>query len=248
LDAKRKEAEAARQKATLQTAGGLFREPVATKVAPKPSDGYPAFDESLLGRTGDSSLFRLPNSRYYCIECLQEGLKEDFSAPQGLATHRGFRHQMYLGHGTVKEINRVNLPEEIHTAIELLRSSVAEHLEAAPEDPEVVAGLQKELAESRSDIQQGEEAYKKLKTASDAALFAEQQKSAELQKKLTEALASIDHHQGLLQTHKERHEAEMAQFLETLNDALRKIRASLDGSAPLQAVGEIDLLVKGFGI
>lgn len=234
---KKAEAKVAAQKAALATANGLkteVRVPTQTTRATEGS-GFPAFDKTLVGTT-DYSKFQLADGRVYCIECLGEGIEFTARAPQGLATHRGFRHQMYTGHSaantTTQETSRVTLPGDIQDAIDLLRSVVAENL-GPVEDSAKVAQLEAALAEAKAqaeqDLKKADADYQSLKKTSDEALKAAKEKVHSL----TQELTGKDGKQS----------AEMSALMKSFQELLRQIHGAINNQSPIQAVGKIDELV-----
>lgn len=232
-DRKRKEIESAAAKAQAATVQGL--------ETTKPSiEGFPVFDPSLLG-TMEYSKFVLPNGQHYCIECYQEGIEFTAKKPQGLATHRGFRHQMYQGEGVVaasannQETSRVKLPGDVQDAFELLRSIVAEHIDSG-DDSERVAELEARLAEvtqqAELDLKKADANYEELKKATDDLLKAEKAKVH----KLTGELTGKD---GV-------HETETKALTRNFQSLLVQIREALNGLSPAQAVGKIDELLSQY--
>ena len=200
---------------------------------------FPAFDKALIGTT-DYSKFQLPDGRFYCIECWSEGLEFTARAPQGLATHRGFRHQMYTGTAattttTTKETSRVILPGDVQDAIELLRSVVAENL-GPVEDSGKIAELEAALAEVKKqasqDLSKADADYRALKSSSDEALNAAKEKIHQL----TQELTGRDGRQ----------EAETKALMQSFSELLTQVHKAINELSPVQAVGKIDELVKPY--
>jgi hypothetical protein len=239
--AKKAEAKVAAKKAAAATVGGLktieaAKVPSQTKARTKESP-FPAFDKSLVGTT-DYSKFQLSDGRFYCVECLGEGIEFTARAPQGLATHRGFRHQMYTGAAaattttTTQETSRVILPGDVQDAIELLRSVIADNLSPA-EDTGKVAELEAKLTEVKQqaaqDLKKADADYRALKNSSDEALEAAKEKIHQLTKDLT----GKDGKQA----------AETEVLMKSFRGLLADIHKVLNELSPIQAIAKIDELV-----
>ncbi len=229
---KAEEAAAAAAKAAAATANGL-KQPTLDK------QGYPPFDSSLLG-TIDYSKFKLPSGRYYCIECLSEGVRADFKAPQGLATHRGFRHQMYLGGVAVAPTHEAApsvpaLPEEVRTAFELLQVAVAEHVGAGDDSAKVreledtVALLRKQ---AEADLAQADRQYNEAKETFEKALRVEKEKTHQA----AQALHGKD---GV-------HKAEIEALTKSFRALLSDVQKIIENERPIQAVAKIDEMLDGY--
>lgn len=233
---KAEEARAAAEKAKAATANGL------KKVKPEyDKDGFPAFDSALLGST-DYPKFKLPSGRFYCVECLSEGVKADFKAPQGLATHRGFRHQMYLGEGgaivhavTPEAVVAPALPEEIRTAFELLQIAVAEHV-GTGDDSERVKGLEETITllrkQAEADLSQADKQYNEAKETFEKALRVEKEKVHSLTKEL--------HGKDGV------HQAEITALMKGFRELLEQVQKTIENERPIQAVAQIDELLTGY--
>lgn len=240
--AKRKAAEEAAAKAAAATAKGMVsmptdQAPTTTVSNATPTNGFPVFDPALLG-TMDYPKFLLPNGRYYCIECWQTGEQFVAKKPQGLATHRGFRHQMYMGEGVLtsnQETSRVQLPQDVQDVFELLRQIVGEHV-GTGDDSERVKELEAQVArlteQSAEDLKKADQQYAEAKEAFDKALEAQKARVHELTKELTGKT-------GL-------HEAEVKAIMSNVQALLAKIREAVNGLSPAQAVGKIDELVSSY--
>lgn len=245
--AKKAEAAKAAKKAEAATVNGLKTQvkPEA-KVAKIPTQpvakdrskkvDFPAFDKSLVGTT-DYSKFQLADGSFYCIECWGEGSKFTARAPQGLATHRGFRHQMYTGAAattttTTQETSRVSLPGDVEDAIDLLRTVLAENLNH-PDDTERVSALEAALAEakqrSEQDLKKADADYQALKKSSDEALEALKSKVHQL----TQELSGKDGRQ----------KAETESLMKSFQSLLRDIHKAINEMSPIQAIAKIDELV-----
>lgn len=232
---KAEEMRLAAEKAAAATAKGLTSE-----ESQYDADGFPAFDASLLGSV-DYPRFKLPSGRFYCVECLGEGVKADFKAPQGLATHRGFRHQMYLGVGSAAvqtpEVAPVlpGLPDEVRTAFELLQVAVVEHL-GSGEDTDRVKELESTIAllrkQAEADLAQADKQYNDAKETFEKALRVEKEKTH----KLAQDLHGKD---GV-------HTAEITALMKGFRELLEQIRTTIDDERPIQAVAKIDELLTSY--
>lgn len=228
---KAEEAAKAAEKAAAATAKGLKPEPEYDK------DGFPAFDASLLGGA-DYPRFKLPSGRFYCVECLGEGIKADFKAPQGLATHRGFRHQMYQNNvpAAVVEAPAVpGLPEEVRTAFELLQVAVAEHV-GSSDDTERVKGLEDTIVllrkQAETDLAQADKQYNDAKETFEKALRVEKEK-------VHKAAQELHGKDGV-------HAAEITALMKGFRVLLDDIRKIIEDERPLQAIGKVDELLTGY--
>lgn len=242
---KKAEALAASKKAAEATSNGLKTQPkpeVKIPVQPTAQSAankktvFPAFDKTLLGTT-DYSKFQLSDGRFYCIECWEHSKEFTARAPQGLATHRGFRHQMYTGAAATpvspatQETSRVSLPDDVHEALELLRSVIAENM--VVEDSGRVAELQAALTEAKAqaelDLKKADKDYQDLKKNSDEALKAAKVKIHQL----TEELTGKDNRQ----------KAETNGLMKVFRELLEDIHKAINEMSPIQAIAEIDKLV-----
>lgn len=257
---KRAEAEEAKRKAEAAIAKGLAApKPVAEAPKPKvtpavpkavvepkrrsvaaPANGFPVFDPKLVGTT-DYPKFELPDGTYYCIECWQGGVQFTARKPQGLATHRGFRHQMYQGEGVSapanqgaapQEVSAMKLPGEIRDALDLLGNVIADHV-GNGEDSARVAELEKALQEVKEqaakDLERADQQYSELKAATDKALEAQKKRVHELSQEL--------HGKDGI------HESETKALLASFQALLTQIREAINNLSPAQAVGKIDGLL-----
>lgn len=244
LNAKRKaEAEAAAKKrAAAQEAAKKAAAATANGLKAKPSvpgdELFPAFDESMIG-TLDYQGLKLSNGRFYCPECLGQGEKFSAKAPQGLATHRAFSHGMYMAAQTAvaaPSAPKVVLPEDIQVAVELLRTSIAEHLTNDSGDSEKVAELEgklKKLSEQHDlELKQADKQYNDAKETFDKALRVEKDKVNQLTKELNDK-------NGV-------HSAEVEALTKSVRTVLTQIREAVNGLAPAQAIGKIDEILTDY--
>jgi DNA repair exonuclease SbcCD ATPase subunit len=235
------QAKEAQAKAAAATANGMIApeapkaESKSKKTAEAAKSIFPAFDKSLVG-TRDYSKFQLPDGRLYCVECLGEGIEFIARAPQGLATHRGFRHQMYQGEGTVtpvttQETSRVHLPEDVQEAFELLRSIVADHVTDG--DTGRIAELEAAVAEAKQqhqqDLKKADADYQALKKTSDEALKAMKDKVHQL----TQELTGKDGKQ----------QAEVSVLMKNFQALLAQIEEAVNSLSPIKAVAKVDELI-----
>jgi hypothetical protein len=244
---KQAEAKAAAKKAAEATANGLktmpkpeIRIPAQTAKATGKSI-FPAFDKSLVGTT-DYPKFQLSDGRFYCIECWSEGVEFTARAPQGLATHRGFRHQMYTGAAaadittTTQETSRVSLPGDVQDAIDLLRSVIAENLSVPSEDAGKLAELEASLAEVKAraaqDLEKADKDYQELKKNSEESIKVARAKIYQL----TEELSGKDGRQ----------QAETESLMKSFQGLLGDIHKAINELSPIQAIARIDELVSPY--
>jgi hypothetical protein len=227
--AKQQQIEAARQKAEAATQQGLTQEMSMISKSPQ----FPTFDSALLG-TKDNSKFLLADGTYYCIECWSQNRKETFKAPQGLAAHRGVRHQMYPGASPIltQETSRVLLPDDINTAFDMLRSAVGEALGHGA-DPQALAAKEADLAELRGKLEAATKQADADRKDADKK-FLEAQTSFD--KRLTDASNEL----------KEKHEAEVKTLMAEFQKVLKQIQSSAETLSPIQAIAKIDGIVRNF--
>lgn len=237
---KKAEAEQAAKKAAEATRNGLkVAVKTEAKIPAQPNraskkNGFPDFDKSLMGTT-DYSKFQLPDGRFYCIECLGDGREFTARAPQGLATHRGFRHQMYQGTtaASPQESGRTALPDDVHEAIELLRSVIVENLGHTGEDTGRVAELEAALAEvkaqAEADLKKADKDYQDLKQNSEESIKVARAKIYQL----TEELTGKDGRQ----------EAETKSLMQSFQGLLAEVHKAINELSPIQAIAKIDELV-----
>jgi hypothetical protein len=252
---KQEEADAAAVKAQEATQNGLVavaEEPKETMPVFEIPVGIPVFNKDLLGKT-QSDLFLILSpagiQEYYCIECWEHGLKFTSKRPQGLAMHRGIRHGLYGSSTpsapvTARETVSVNsaLPADVHDALELLVSVLGDNFSGSATSAELeglqkqVADLEKQLSEVRAqaerDLGLSDKQYTDAKAAFDQATKADKKKIYDLTKELSEKDG--------------KHEIETEQLMKTFKMLLNKIQEALNTRAPIQAVGEIDGLIKPY--
>jgi hypothetical protein len=251
---KQTEAAAAAEKAQAATQAGLVSE--EPEAAPVPEEtlpvfeipvGIPVFDETLLGKT-QSDLFLVLNAaglrEYYCVECWGEGKKFTSKRQQGLAMHRGIRHGLYTLPAATQETSSVNpaLPSDVNAALELLVSVLGENFSGSANTAELealqkqAADLEKQLAEVRAqaarDLGLSDKQYTDAKAAFKKASEADKAKIHSL----SEELAGKDG----------KHAAEVEQLMKSFRMLLNKVQEALNTKAPIQAVGEIDSLIKPY--
>lgn len=251
---KRREAEEAAQKAAVATAQGLI--PAQVKVVEKAQKKVvqkvvaksvivklPEFDSSLLGSV-DYPKFEIEISgqkHYYCIECLAEDKTFTSKNPQGLASHRGFRHRMYSAggapEGQAQLLRASSLPEEIQAALELLTSTMEDHLEGNG-DPARIAELEGELETLRktteAELSKADKHYTEAKAAFDKAIEAQKAKVHELTAELTGKTGA--------------HEAETKLLMKNVEQLLTQVRSAINELSPAQAVGRIDQLLSTYAV
>lgn len=248
-EAKREAIERAKARAEEATKKGMEEpKPAPAKSAPakapspvkgakaKKAPGFPEFDSSLLGST-DYSKFQLADGGYYCIECLEHGTEWRSRAPQGLATHRGFRHNMYRGgEAVVSEgtVQAIELPEDLQTAFDLLRTVVAEHTGHAADAQRVIEleGRLEKLQGTSAELENLKAELEKVRT--ESAKVSEEQKVRI--HNLTKELSEKDS----LRT------TEVSSIIKTVERLLTGIREAVNGLSPAQAVGKIDQLLSEF--
>jgi flagellar biosynthesis/type III secretory pathway protein FliH len=238
--AKQRQIEAARQKAAAAIQQGMTK-PEENPTMPKTTVAIPVyippFDPTLLG-TRDNTKFLLGDGMYYCIECWQHEERNTFKAPQGLAAHRGMRHQMYPGNNPFQETNRVQLPADVDTAMDMLRVAVSDALGGGG-STELVA-KEAEVEALRTKLAETEDLLKK------AAKQSEQDRSA-ADKRFLEAQDSADKRVKDAQDESaDKNRAEVEMLTQQFMVLLVEIQKILEGSTPVQAVGKIDETVRSF--
>lgn len=246
---RRQEIEAARKKANIAIQHGMTTTeegPVSKPTAPRTDLALPAFDPKLLG-TRDNSRFLLEDKTYYCVECWQHGERATYKAPQGLAAHRGVKHGLYPGAHPVappvappvsQETDRVQLPADVDTAMEMLRSALAEALGGG--DSKLLEAKEAELEVLRTKLAEKEKAL-------DAAIQQADKDRATSDKRFLEARTEADRRMKEIEAEggaKSQAEANLLteQFMKLLLD----IQKILENSTPVQAVGKIDETVRKF--
>lgn len=235
---KQQQIEAARSKAAAATQQGLIQETVMTQS----SSLFPPFDPTLLG-TKDNTKFLLTDGTYYCVECWSQKRQETFKAPQGLAAHRGVRHQLYPGSITLlaqenstpvltQETSRVSLPVDVDTAFDMLRSAMADALGEGG-DSKTLADKEAELVELRGKL----EAVTK-QADSDRKDFDKNflESQGSFDKKLADAIKSAD----------SKREAEIQGLMQNFLSILVQVREATETLSPIQAIAKIDTIVSDF--
>lgn len=193
---------------------------------------FPSYDPALLG-TRDNSQFLLADGRYYCIECLSKGDHSIIKAPQGLAAHRGRWHGLYADNDLkTQETSRVSLPTDVETAVDMLRTVMAEAL-AGSADPKALADKEAELVELRTKL---EEVVKQA----DA-------DRADFDKRFLEAQVSADKKLADLRTELEGvRKAEVNRLTQEFYKLLKSIQGTAEQLSPIQAIAKIDEIVRNF--
>lgn len=205
-------------------------------------EGYPVFSQALL--TAQPSELRLTEGphkgKYFCPVCWEEGKRFLSKLPQGLASHRGFRHGAYLDSSSIGDaaVAQAVVPQNVLTAVELLRSEMveafaglvnsdeAERLQAQVEEltakcERLQSDLTREQAEHRATTEKASD-WKRTAEARDAQLSTAQQEKTGAQQAVEVRIKGI------------------TQGFETL---LKQIQTLVQTQAPVQAVGKVDELV-----
>jgi hypothetical protein len=241
--AKQRQIEAARQKAEAATQQGMTppeENPTMPKLPSLPtlSADIPVFDPALLG-TKDSPPFLLGDGTYYCIECWQRGVRSTYKGPQGLAAHRGVRHNLYPGDSPAsKETDRVPLPADVDTAMDMLRVAMAEAL--SEEDPKELAAKNVELEGLKTKLAQAEEMVKATSKQAD-------KDRSEADKKFLEAQNSADKRVKDVQTEMTaKAQAEVETLTQQFFELLTTIQKTVESYSPAQAVGKVDEIIRGY--
>lgn len=232
---KQQQIEAARQKADAATQQGLKPQetPMPKNVRSASSANlFPPLDPALLG-TKDYSKFQLSDGLYYCVECWSQGKQETFKAPQGIAAHRGVRHRMYSDETpATQETNRVSLPADVDTAIEMLRSAVADSLGLGV-GSEALAAKDIELDELKAKLE-------KVSKQADA-------DRSDFDKRFLEAQASADKKlEDASQAADSKRETEIQALMKNFMGILLQVREATETLSPIQAIAKIDTIVSEF--
>lgn len=228
--ARQQQIKAAQEKAAAATQQGMIQPEEKTITMPSKTDLFPTFDADLLG-TKDNSHFLLSDGTYYCIECLSSGQRSTFKAPQGLAAHRGVRHQMYPGNypSVTQETSRVSLPADVDTALDMLRVAIAESLPAGA-DPQVLAAKEAELAEVHSKLAA-------LAKEADADRAASDKRFEEAQQATDRALEAAKKEADA------KREAEIELLMKNFMSILLQIKDAIENLSPIQAIAKIDTVL-----
>jgi hypothetical protein len=214
---------------TKVTPDTIAKKAAAKKTAPaapgRDKDGFPQFSPDML-TSKTYAQFKLPSGRYFCPNCWSHGEKETFKAPQGVASHRGFRHATFSPEGTAN--GEVALPESLLTALELLRLEMVEVVANATdesvvkEQEEKIKGLGELIERQRAKIKERETEISKL--------------GSEIEKlKLT-----AEQRGTLLDGEKARFDREAKAILDKVGAEFLQFREWINSLAPVRAVGKID--------
>lgn len=215
-------------------------------VAPRhDADGFPVFATDML-TAKDYSTFKLPNGRYFCPTCWERGDKETFKMPQGLSSHRGFKHGAFTtGADAVDPAagEEGKLPESVVTALELLRNEMIESL-ANTSDAETVRELESKVADLNRLLGERDQKIKQLV----ATLGEKDERVKALVKERDEAQKVAEGRKTLLDNEKGRYDAEVKQAMDVVEADLKNVRAWINELAPIKAVSKIDdMLAKYLG-
>lgn len=208
----------------------------------------PQYDASLLGAM-EYGKFLLPTGESYCIECLAQGVSWTAKSPQGLAAHRGMRHQVYSNSSKRKGASVPNLskelPEDLQAALDLMRASIVEHLTQGDQGKEKgkiasltekVSSLEADLVRATEQVQQekkkAEADYQELKKSSLGSLASSQLRISSLEKTNRELKLT--------------HEREMKEVLTRIQSLFGQMRQILGDCSPVQAVGKIDEMISKY--
>lgn len=236
--AKRQQAIVAAEKAEAATAQGMIPSPEVPAMESQPGFVLPTFDPALLG-TRDNTKFKLADNLYYCIECWGEGKQHFAKAPQGLAAHRGRFHRVYPGSPVPsQETSRVILPEDVSTAMDMLRSVVAEAL--AVGDPH-------QLTQKDAELEKMQLRLTELNAEVDRLVAQGDRDRADFDKRFLEAQVSAD--KAVDELKKDlaaKGEAESFALLQRVHTVLGDIRVAIDNSTPAQAVGKVDEIISTY--
>jgi hypothetical protein len=234
---------------------------IATAVAKKAvlaaqpavdEDGFPPFAPSMLVTEQGSYIdFQIKSGtlkgRYFCGLCWERGDKETFKAPQGLASHRGFRHAAFMLPGADSQ-GSAKLPEAIDTALELLRGALIEELTDTA-DAGQLRILEKQVKELNGVLQ-----------AKDAALQTKDIRLDERGKMLTElegtlrtvvkerdAAVKLAEERGTaLDKARAEYEAQVKMLLSRVEKDLQQMQTWANELAPVKAVGQIMNIIERY--
>lgn len=197
----------------------------AKPAADKPKtdkDGFPVFNPQMLA-VEDYSAYQLasgPNKgRYFCPNCWERGDKATFKAPQGLASHLGFRHAAFTL-ASKDAAAPAKLPEAIQTALELLTGALVEELTDTA-DANQVRDLEKKVAELSGLL--------KEKSAKITELEGQLKGALDLAKERGTALDQVG----------AKHEAEVKMLLGRFEKDLAEFRGWVNELPPAIAVGKV---------
>jgi hypothetical protein len=220
---------------TKVTPDTIAKKAAAKKTAAAPvrdANGYPPFTPDML-TSKTYAQFKLADGRYFCPNCWGHGEKLSFKAPQGVASHRGFKHGVFSPDAASGE---GALPESLLTALELLKLEMVEHLastvdeELIKEQQEKIEGLGVLIERQRTLLKERGEEITKL--------------GSEIEKlKLTAEQRGV-----LLDGEKARFDREAKQIMDKVATDLGQFRTWINELAPVRAVGKInDTLDKYLG-
>lgn len=190
----------------------------------------PSFDKKLL-LSRESADFLLDDGTYYCINCLEGGERATFKAPQGLAAHRGSRHGFYQ---TGVTQDRVQLPADVETALDMLRAAIGETV-SAEADPKMLEAKEAELETLRQQVERvTQRALRDQKE--HARIIQENQETAE--KALVTAVEAAENKAQAAR------EAEVSTLMQNFLAILMEIRKATEDLSPIQAVAKIDEILR----
>jgi hypothetical protein len=212
---------------------------------PRDTDGFPVFTSEMIA-TKDYSTFKLPNGRYFCPTCWERGDKETFKMPQGLSSHRGFKHGAFTTGADAMDpavVEEGKLPESVVTALQLLRDEVIESL-ANTSDAETVRDLEAKVADLNKILGERDQKIKQL-----VATVGEKEEMVKtVSKERDEAKTIAEGRKTLLDNEKGRYEAEVKQAMDVVEADLKNVRSWINELAPVKAVSKIDdMLTKYLG-
>lgn len=191
--------------------------------------GFPPFSPEMLVLK-DYSVVKLPNGKYFCPNCWSLGERKFFKQPQGVASHRGFRHALFVNAADVPGDSEVTtlLPESLVTALELLRNEMVEvyagtidaaeveELKAKIDDlNKVIDGQKAQIAERDVRIKNlGSDLDKQIKLANERGV--------------------------LLDGTKDRQDREIREVMEKVGKDFTQFREWINALAPARAMAKID--------
>lgn len=230
----------------------LAKKKAAPAVPAVDTDGFPPFTQSMLViEPGSYSDFQIKSGKhqgkYFCGMCWERGDKETFKAPQGLASHRGFRHAAFTS-PSPDEANLVKLPIAIETAMELLRGALVEELTDLA-DASQVSDLEKKVEELTGLLKERDASIQEKDDK-----FAQRGKMlTELEAKLREVVKDRDaaikvstERGAALDRNKAESEEQIRMLVAKLEKDFGQMQRWANELAPVKAVGQIMDLVEKY--
>lgn len=226
---------------------------LATKAPQGPKtdeDGFPPFDPAMLAiDLGDYPPFLIMSGKfkgkYFCGACWERGDKETFKAPQGLASHRGFRHGAYT---YAANSATGKMPVAIETALELLRGVLIEEMTDTA-DAEQVRTLEEKVSELKVQLKERD-----LMLKEQGAKFSErgtmltdiENTLRKVTKERDEAVKTSAERGTALDQAKAEYEAQVRMLLSRVEKDLSQMQAWANELAPVKAVGQILTVVEKY--